>query len=61
VARYAETFQRALLSAEVAKPATPHTLRHCFAAHMLQAGSDIGAVQELLRHAYVATTMISSM
>jgi site-specific recombinase XerD len=36
---YAETFQRALLSAEVATPATPHTLLHYLATHMLQAGS----------------------
>jgi len=51
-------FSNALLSSKLHKSSSCHTLRHCFATHLVESGTNIKTVKELLGHQSIKTTMV---
>jgi len=51
-------FQEAKIKAGIKKNVSVHNLRHCFATHLIEQGTDLCYIQELMGHASIGTTMI---
>ncbi len=51
-------FRKIVKDAQICKKASPHTLRHCFATHTLQSGTDLMRLKEMLGHSSLSSTTV---